>query len=109
MDGFQVRWCFKIVVETAAGGVFAHHKASVVGKARRPFIRLSCRRAAYMPDGADLGKCLSGARAKRKNDEARDRKTLAQGDLEVEAGRRAALGGIIDGQKVDTRNEGATF
>ena len=35
--------------------------------------------------------------------------TLAQGDIEVEAGRRAALGGIIDGQKVDTRNEGATF
>ncbi len=22
MDGFQVRWCFKIVVETAAGAVF---------------------------------------------------------------------------------------
>ena len=35
--------------------------------------------------------------------------TLAQGDIEVVAGRRAALGGIIDGQKVDTRNEGATF
>ena len=66
MDGFQVRWCFKIAVETAAGGVFAHHKASVVGKARRPFSRLSCRRAAYKPDEADLGKCLSGARAKRK-------------------------------------------
>ena len=39
MDGFQVRWCLKIVVEAAAGGVFAHHKASVVGKARRPIIR----------------------------------------------------------------------
>ena len=39
LDGFQVRWCVKIEVETAAGGVFAHHKASVVGKARRPFIR----------------------------------------------------------------------
>ncbi len=22
LDGFQVRWCFKIVVETAAGAVF---------------------------------------------------------------------------------------
>ena len=22
MDGFQVRWCFKIAVETAAGAVF---------------------------------------------------------------------------------------
>jgi len=47
---------------------------------------------------ADLGKCLSGARATRKNDEARDRETLAQGDLEVEAGRRAALGGDVDEQ-----------
>ena len=35
--------------------------------------------------------------------------TLAQGDLEVVAGRRAALGGIIDGQKVGTRDEGTTF
>jgi len=36
--------------------------------------------------------CRSGVRAKRKNDEACDRETLAQGDLEVEAGRRAAAG-----------------
>ena len=50
------RWSLKIEVEAAAGGVFAHHKASVVGKARRPFIRLSCRRAAYKPDEAALGK-----------------------------------------------------
>ena len=56
MDGFQVRCSLKREVETAAGGVFAHHKALVVGKARRPFIRLSCRRAAYKPDEADLGK-----------------------------------------------------
>ena len=69
-----------------------------MGKARRPFIRLSRRRAAYKPDEADLGKCLSGARVTRKNDEARDRETLAQGDLEVEAGRRAALGGVVDEQ-----------
>ena len=69
-----------------------------MGKARRPFSRLSCRRAAYKPDVADLGKCLSGARATRKNDEARDRETLAQGDIEVEAGRRAALGGDVDEQ-----------
>ena len=66
-----------------------------MGKARRPFSRLSCRRAAYKPDVADLGKCLSGARATRKNDEARDRETLAQGDIEVEA---AALGGDVDEQ-----------
>ena len=62
-----------------------------------------------MPDVAALGKCLSGARAKRKMMMPTTAATLAQGDIEVVAGRRAALGGIIDGQKVDTRNEGATF
>ena len=31
--------------------------------------------------------------------------TLAQGDLEVEAGRRAALGGVVDEQGVRRRNE----
>ena len=54
-------------------GVFAHHQAQAVGKARRPFIRLSCRRAAYKPDVAAPGMCRSGARAKRKIDDARDR------------------------------------
>ena len=34
---------------------------------------------------------------------------LAQGKGEDEAGRRAGLGGIIDGQKVGTRDEGTTF
>ena len=34
---------------------------------------------------------------------------LAQGKREDEAGRRAGLGGIIDGQKVGTRDEGTTF
>ena len=32
------RWSLKIEVEAAAGGVFAHHQAQAVGKARRPFI-----------------------------------------------------------------------
>ena len=31
--------------------------------------------------------------------------TLAQGDIEVEAGRRAALGGVADRQSVRRRNE----
>ena len=34
---------------------------------------------------------------------------LAQGKGEDEAGSRAGLGGIIDGQKVGTRDEGTTF
>jgi len=94
---------------TAAGGGFAHHKASDVGKARRPFRRLSCRRAAYKPDEADLGKCLSGARATRKNDEARDRETLAQGDLEVEAGRRAGWAALLTGKKLTRGTKGQLF
>ena len=62
-----------------------------------------------MPDVAAPGKCRSGVRAKRKMMMPTTAATLAQGDIEVVAGRRAALSGIIDGQKVDTRNEGATF
>ena len=46
---------------------------------------------------------------KEKCNKALDAATLAQGDIEVEAGRRAGLGGITDGQKVGTRNEGTTF
>ena len=46
----------------------------------------------------------------RANVSTKVRQTLlAQGKREDEAGRRAGLDGIIDGQKVDTRNEGATF
>ena len=38
------------------------------------------------------------SKGQKKNDDALDRETLAQGDLEVEAGRRAALGGDVDEQ-----------
>ena len=86
-------------------GVFAHHQAQAVGKARRPFIRLSCRRAAYKPDVAAPGMCRSGARAKRKMMMPTTAATLAQGDIEVVAGRRAALGGVADRQSVRRRNE----
>ena len=57
-ESFQVSKCFKIAVEAAAGAVFLPIiKPKNVGKARRPFIKLSCRRAAYMPDEAALGMC----------------------------------------------------
>ena len=45
------------------------------------------------------------SKGQKKNDDALDRETLAQGDLEVEAGRRAALGGVVDEQGVRRRNE----
>ena len=35
------------------------------------------------------------SKGQKKNDDALDRETLAQGDLEVVAGRRAALGGDV--------------
>ena len=38
------------------------------------------------------------SKGQKKNDDALDRETLAQGDLEVVAGRRAALGGDVDEQ-----------
>ena len=49
------------------------------------------------------------SKGQKKNDDALDRETLAQGDLEVEAGRRAALGGVADRQSVRRRNEDEHF
>ncbi len=44
------------------------------------------------------GQVSQRSKGQKKNDDALDRETLAQGDLEVEAGRRAALGGDVDEQ-----------
>lgn len=42
-------------MDLAAGGVFAHHKAIVVGKARRPFIWFSEKNKAFVYCGAASG------------------------------------------------------
>ena len=44
------------------------------------------------------GQVSQRSKGQKKKDEAIDRETLAQGDIEVEAGRRAALGGDVDEQ-----------
>ena len=62
-----------------------------------------------MPDEAAPGMCRSGARAKRKIDDARDRCDSCPGRFRSGGRPSRGLGGIIDGQKVDTMNEGATF
>ncbi len=79
-------------------GVFAHHKARAVGKARRPFIRLSEKKRlpnTMLPPRA----CVAAEQGlKEKYMKPATAATLAQGDLEVVAGRRAALGGDVDEQ-----------
>ena len=84
-------------------------KPKNVGKARRPFIKLSCRRAAYKPVGAALGKRRFLQLAVRSLQLAvtppayghplsEGETLLAQGKREVEAGRRAGLSGVADEQ-----------
>ena len=44
------------------------------------------------------GQVSQRSKGQKKNDDAFGRETLAQGDIEVVAGRRAALGGDVDEQ-----------
>ena len=99
LDGFQVRWCFKIAVEAAAGAVFL----PIIKP--KPWVRrdgLSIDFHAGEPPTCRMRPpraCVAAAQGlKEKYMKPATAATLAQGDLEVVAGRRAALGGDVDEQ-----------
>ena len=55
------------------------------------------------------GQVSQRSKGQKKNDDARDRETLAQGDLEVEAGRRAGWAALLTGKKLTRGTKGQLF
>ena len=55
------------------------------------------------------GQVSQRSKGQKKNDEARDRETLAQGDIEVEAGRRAGWAALLMGKKLTRGTKGQLF
>ena len=98
-EGFQFRWCFKIVVRSAAGAGFLliiKPKSWVRRDGlSKGFLRSRGFPNTMLPPRA----CVAAEQGlKEKYMMPATAATLAQGDLEVVAGRRAALGGDVDGQ-----------
>ena len=55
------------------------------------------------------GQVSQRSKGQKKNDDALDRETLAQGDLEVEAGRRAGWAALLTGKKLTRGTKGQLF
>ena len=110
MDGFQVRWCFKIVVESAAGAVFL-----LIIKPKLWVRRdgLSLDFHAGEPPASRMGPhwaCVAAEQGpKEKKKTPATAVTLAQGDLEVVAGRRAGWAALLTGKKLTRGTKGQLF
>jgi len=98
-EGLKVRWCFKIAVETAAGAVFLPIIKPELW-VRRDGLSLDFLRSRGFPNTMLPPRaCVAAEQGlKEKYMKPATAATLAQGDLEVVAGRRAALGGDVDEQ-----------
>ena len=96
-ESFQVSRCFKIAVEAAAGAVFLHI-IKLQSWVRRDGLSLDFLRSrGFLNTMLPPRACVAAEQGlKEKYMMPATAATLAQGDLEVEAGRRAALGGDVD-------------
>ena len=110
MDGFQVRWCLKIEVETAAGAVFLPTIKPELW-VRRDGLSIDFH-AGEPPTSRILPTWASVSAEqgpKEKMMKPTTAATLAQGDLEVEAGRRAGWAALLTGKKLTRGTKGQLF